>query len=107
MPITVLDLAVYRLGEAPERMTGADFEKAGLPIFGGCQHCEASIAAYNAYPSTTGYLRCADCIGDLGWDKPAEADAAIFGDDAVPPQSDADARAEFFAHIHGVQEGGR
>jgi hypothetical protein len=34
---------------------------------GGCQGCQASIAVYNAYPSTSGYWRCADCIGTDGF----------------------------------------
>ncbi len=25
------------------------------------------LGAYNAYPSTSGYWRCADCIGDTGF----------------------------------------
>jgi hypothetical protein len=46
---------------------------------GGCEGCGASIAAYSAHPSTTGYIRCRDFIGDLGYATVAEADLAIFG----------------------------
>jgi len=86
-PIAVLDLAKHRLVELgiytsetfPEALNGADFEKVGLPIFGGCEVCMASVAAYNAYPTQTGYLRCEDCTDDLGYATAEEANAAIFG----------------------------
>ena len=42
-------------------------KKAGVPMFAGCESCGASLAVYNSYPSNTGYIRCADCIGDLGF----------------------------------------
>lgn len=74
--VSILDLAKHRLGRDP--VTGADFAEAGLAIFGGCEDCGASIAAYNAYPSRTGYWRCEDCIGDLGFATVEEANAAIF-----------------------------
>jgi hypothetical protein len=64
-PITIMVAAEHMLGR--EARNGADYEQAGLPMMGGCEHCGASIAAYNAYPSTSGYLRCADCIGDDGY----------------------------------------
>lgn len=53
MPITVLDLALHRGATADEdgSINGAEFERVGLPICGGCERCEASIAAYNAFPS--------------------------------------------------------
>jgi hypothetical protein len=76
MTVTILTLAEHRLGR--EARTGADFTEAGLPIMGGCEGCGASIAAYNAYPSVTGYLRCADCIGDLGYADAQHANEAIF-----------------------------
>jgi hypothetical protein len=44
-----------------------DIEAVGLPFFGGCQVCQASIACYNAYPSKTNFLLCRSCIGDLGF----------------------------------------
>jgi hypothetical protein len=80
MPITVSDLCIHRLGlpDDVESINGAQFEQAGLPILGGCEVCEATIAAYNACPSRTGYLRCLDCIGDLGWDDVAQANRDIF-----------------------------
>ena len=75
--ITVLQLAEYRLSRPA--VTGSDFEEAGLPMLGGCEVCHASIAAYNACPSTSGYIRCASgCIGDSGWTSVEEANHAIF-----------------------------
>jgi hypothetical protein len=44
-----------------------DIEAVGLPFFGGCERCRATIACYNAYPSKTNYLRCKQCIGDQGF----------------------------------------
>jgi hypothetical protein len=48
---------------------------------GGCCKCEACIAAYNAYPSKSGYLKCGDCIGNDGFDMVEEANKAIFEDE--------------------------
>ena len=45
-----------------------DIEATGLPFFGGCEICHASIACYNAYPSKSNYLRCRSCMGT--WDSP-------------------------------------
>ena len=66
MPVTIMQVAEHIL-RRPAR-TGDDFLQAGLPMFGGCQRCEASIAAYNACPSKTGYLQCQQCIDDIGFD---------------------------------------
>jgi len=44
-----------------------DFSSAGVEMIGGCQICGATLAPYNAYPSTSGYWHCADCIGDSGF----------------------------------------
>lgn len=82
MSITILELASHRLGR--DASNGADFAEAELPIMGGCECCGASIAAYNACPSKSGYLRCANgCIGDAGWDDVIEAEAAIFHTETV------------------------
>lgn len=79
-PVTILALAEFRLGR--EAITGQDFADANLAILGGCQRCGASLAAYNACPSKTGYWLCASgCIDDLGWHDVAEANQAIFGED--------------------------
>lgn len=77
MPITVSELADHRLGRRAEH--GGDFEEAGLPIMGGCVGCGASVAAYNAFPSRSGYLACRDCVGGAGWNDVKQADRDIFG----------------------------
>ena len=81
-PVTILDLATYILGRPAE--TGQDFLDAELPIMGGCEGCYASIAAYNAYPSHSGYLRCKDCISQDGFATVEQARAFIFGNRKMP-----------------------
>ena len=66
MPITILDYVKSVAGDK-DLYTAEDCLACGVDILGGCQGCHATIAAYNAYPSTTGYWRCADCIGDDGF----------------------------------------
>ena len=80
--ITILDLARHRgAREVDGSINGAEFDRVGLSIMGGCEICHASIAAYNAYPSKSGYLRCRDCIDDHGWPTVAQANHAIFGNE--------------------------
>lgn len=77
VPITIFDLAEFILGFTPT--TGDDFAKAGLPILAGCQVCGESLAAYNAYPTKTGYIRCHHCLhSDLAYVDPADARADLF-----------------------------
>lgn len=78
MTVTLFELAAHRLGREPE--TGADFIEAKLPIYGGCENCGATVAAYNACPSKTGFIRCTQCIGGLGWPTPEEANHAVFSE---------------------------
>lgn len=60
-PLSLCDAAEAILGYRAS--TGEDFEKAGLPMIGGCEVCGACVAAYNAGPSRTGSIRClAGCI---------------------------------------------
>ena len=66
MPITILDYVKSVVGDK-DLYTAEDCLTAGVDILGGCQGCHATIAAYNAYPSTSGYWRCAGCIGDTGF----------------------------------------
>ena len=75
MPVTIMELASHRLGRRAEN--GADYEEAGLPIIGGCVGCGATVAAYNAYPSKSGFLACADCIGEGGWDDVESAEIGL------------------------------
>src|SRR5215468_2812495 len=66
MPITILDYVKSVVGEK-DCYPAEDFSRLGVAIVGGCEGCTATIAAYNAYPSTSGYWRCADCINDTGF----------------------------------------
>ena len=77
MPITIHQLAEHRLGRAP--VHGGDYAEAGLSILGGCAGCQASLAAYNAHPTKSGFWCCRDCVGDSGWESVAHANADIFG----------------------------
>lgn len=72
MPATIHELAVLiherRDDPIPTDKFPAHFYlDAGLNLIGGCELCEATLAAYNAYPSRSGYWRCSDCIGDTGF----------------------------------------
>lgn len=62
--ITILDIAKFRgiKKNNDGHITMAEFDRVGLPMMGGCEGCNASIACYNSYPSKSGYLRCGDCI---------------------------------------------
>lgn len=77
MPITIHDLAVHRGAKPNDEgcFTEETYARLGFAIVGGCEVCGACIAAYNAYPSKSGYWRCGDCIGDLGFESPEEFDA--------------------------------
>jgi hypothetical protein len=66
MPITIFDYVKSVVGDK-DFYTAEDCLISGVDIIGGCQTCAATIAVYNAYPSTSGYWRCADCIGDTGF----------------------------------------
>ena len=66
MPITILDYVKSVVGDK-DLYTAEDCLASGVDILGGCQGCQASIAVYNAYPSTSGYWRCAGCIGTGGF----------------------------------------
>ena len=66
MPITILDYVKSVVGDK-DLYTAEDCLASGVDILGGCQRCHALIAVYNAYPSTSGYWRCAGCIGTDGF----------------------------------------
>lgn len=68
--VTIFDIALSRGVKESENggISLGEFYRVGLPMMGGCQRCGACIAAYNACPSTTGYLQCASgCIGEDGF----------------------------------------
>ena len=75
MAITILDYVKSVVGDK-DLYTAEDCLASGVDILGGCQGCHATIAAYNAYPSTSGYWRCADCIGNDGYATVADFTAA-------------------------------
>jgi len=83
-PVTIYELACHRLNMPnADSLNGADFDRARLPMLGGCEVCGATVAAYNACPSKTGYLRCANgCIEDLGWEDVEQCDRDIFEDES-------------------------
>ena len=58
--ITICDVAIAWGAKADPNagINGAEFARLGLPMLGGCYVCEASIAAFNASPTKTGYLAC-------------------------------------------------
>lgn len=84
--ITILQLALYRgAGKNDDgSINGGAIEAVGLPFFGGCEVCGASIVAYNACPSRSGSLRCmSGCIEDAGYETVEEANRAIFPEEYV------------------------
>lgn len=85
-PITFRDLALHRGAKEDEdgAMNGAEFDRVGLSIMGGCAVCGATLAAYNGYPSKSGYWNCRRCLCGSGWTDAAEADRDIFGESGSP-----------------------
>jgi hypothetical protein len=76
MPITILDYVKSVVGDK-DLYTAEDCLSSGVDILGGCQGCQATIACYNAYPSTSGCWRCADCIGRTGYATVADFTASM------------------------------
>lgn len=66
--ITILDVARARgAHEEDGSINAGEFIRLGLPFFGGCLNCGATLGPYNSFPSTTGYIMCQDCLGDAGF----------------------------------------
>lgn len=84
--ITVLELAIH-LGAKEDSEGGVSFaeiQRVGLSAMGGCEVCGATIAAYNASPCKTGFLRCtSSCTNGHGYETVEEAYV-----DAFPPVED-------------------
>lgn len=80
MAITVLELAEFRGAKEEDGcMSAGEIERVRLPFMGGCACCGATIAAYNACPSRSGYLKCASgCIDDDGWETVEAANIDLF-----------------------------
>lgn len=55
--ITILEVAKARGVKEDDTGTinGAEFERVGLSIMGGCQICEATLGCYNAHPGRNGF----------------------------------------------------
>lgn len=75
--ISIWDVALDKgvKADAEGRVNGAEFFRLDLPLLAGCQVCAATLAPGNSYPSMTGYIRCRDCIGDLGFPSVAAFEA--------------------------------
>ena len=74
--ITIHD-AVLAEGATPDDDSGGyrgdQYTARGYALLAGCEGCGATLAPYNAYPSTSGFIRCRDCLGaDNGY--PSVAD---------------------------------
>jgi hypothetical protein len=93
MPITILDYVKSVVGDK-DFYTAEDCLISGVDIIGGCQNCQATIAVYNAYPSTSGYWRCADCIGGDGFATVADFTAYEAAIVACPACGNADTISE-------------
>jgi hypothetical protein len=83
MAITILDYVKSVIGDKPSYYA-EDFDRCGVDMFGGCERCETTIAAYNAYPSRWGYWRCAECIGSTGYATIREFTSQGLGDYSCP-----------------------
>jgi hypothetical protein len=83
MAITTLDYVKSVIGDKAS-YPADDFYRCGVDLLGGCERCEATIAAYNAYPSKSGYWRCADCIGSTGYATTGEFTSQELGDYSCP-----------------------
>ncbi len=77
MPMNVLALAIAKGMKQNEDgyYTLDAVVQTGFPFFSGCQCCGASLGPAQAYPSTSGYIRCKDCIDDSGFDTLADFEA--------------------------------
>jgi len=93
MAITILDYVKSAVGDK-DSYCAEDFRRNGVGLTGGCQRCPATLHAGNAYPSTSGYWRCAGCIGDTGFATVAEFIARTFTIVACPSCGNTDTISE-------------
>lgn len=84
--VTVLDLAIHRGakpnadGPSAGSYSAEAIMATGLPVLGGCARCGATIAAYNAAPTTEGHIMCVSgCAEGVGYATVEEANFALFG----------------------------
>jgi hypothetical protein len=73
-PVTILEVARARGAKANDdgSFSGGELARVGFEMLGGCLRCHATIAAYNAHPTRSGYWACGDCVGGSGFDTAAE-----------------------------------
>ena len=76
MPITILDYVKSVVGDK-DTYTAEDFLTAASTCSAAARAATPRIACYNAYPSTSGYWRCADCIGETGFATVADFTAHV------------------------------
>lgn len=64
--VEVFDLLRAKDGKPPagDTVSGDELAEYGISILGGCGHCQAQLAAYNGYPSKSGYWSCRECLSD-------------------------------------------
>ena len=71
-PVTIHACALHRGIKAvdgePGAYEGGSYEALGLPFMGGCHCCNATLAAYNMYPSRLGFVLCRDCVHPYGFE---------------------------------------
>ena len=104
MPITILDYVKSVVGDK-DLYTAEDCLASGVDILGGCQGCQATIACYNAYPSTSGYWRCAGCIGKDGFATVADFTAHETATVACPACGNTEAISETLVTVGERAEG--
>ena len=75
MPITILDYVKSVVGDK-DLYTAEDCLAAASTSSAAARAATPPSRCYNAYPSTSGYWRCADCIGDDGYATVADFTAA-------------------------------
>ena len=82
IPLTLFDLAVQLGAKENEdgSVSASEFDRLGLPFYSGCQVCSASLGPAQAFPSTTGFIRCRHCIGEQGFESLDEFESFYAGD---------------------------
>ncbi len=98
MAITILDYVRTRVGHK-DSYPAEDFYSNGVDMLGGCEICGATIGPWNAYPSTSGYWRCSDCIDDQGYDTTADFETAV---GLTRDNKQADSTSAGQAEDHGI-----
>lgn len=74
--MTILEIAIAKGAKRNEdgSLGMGEFDALDLPFFAGCEHCEASLGPAQSFPSTSGYIRCKQCITTTGFTTVEEFD---------------------------------